>query len=83
MPSIAVPASQKGGKMPPKSSARPPTSKAALRLDDLADVGRVALAEVGDHAFLERVEFAAERLGLLGSHRHGLACDGSSRWSCG
>ena len=26
----------------------------------------VALAEVGDHAFLERVEFAAERVGLFG-----------------
>ena len=40
--------------------------QAALRLDDPADVGDVALAEVGDHALLERVEFAAEGLGLLG-----------------
>ena len=56
---------------------RPPADlEAALRLDDPADVGGVALAEIGDHAFLECVELAAERLGLLGGHGDGLACDG-------
>ena len=37
----------------------------ALRLDDAADVVGVLLAEVGDHAFLDGVELAAERVGLL------------------
>ena len=56
---------------------RPPGDlEAALRLDDPTDVGGVALAEIGDHALLERVEFAAERLGLLGGHGDGLARDG-------
>ena len=49
-----------------KSSARPADLERSLRLDDVADLGGVALAEVGDHAFLERVEFAAERVGLFG-----------------
>ena len=47
----------------------------ALRLDDPANVGGVALAEIGDHALLERIEFTAELLGLLGGQGDGLACD--------
>ena len=80
--------SQHGGARQPErredaaEEQRTPTDlQSALRLDDFADVGRVPFAEIGDHALLERVEFAAERLGLLGSHRHGLACRPSSRWS--
>ena len=62
--------------MPPNSSAAAGDLQAALRLDDPADVGGVALAEIGDHALLEGVELTAELLGLLGGHRDGLAGDG-------
>ena len=50
--------------------------ESALGLDDLTNVGRVALAEVCDDALFQRIELTAERFGLLGCEGDGLAADG-------
>jgi hypothetical protein len=47
----------------------------ALRLDDSADVGGVALTQVGDDACAQRVEFGAEGFGHFRCHRDGFAAD--------
>ena len=60
----------------PAEQQRPAADlESALRLDHPPDVGGVALAEVGDHALLERVELRAERLGLLVGQSYRLAGD--------
>ena len=81
-PSIAVPGEPERREDAAEQQGAATDLECALRLDDSADVGGVALAEVGDDPLLDRVEFAAERLGLLGGHGDGLACDrlGDGLW---
>jgi hypothetical protein len=71
---MSVPATHAGGgaceQQPAAADLQCP-----LGLDDAADVARVALTEVGDHALADRVELAAELLRHLWCHRDGPAAD--------
>ena len=62
-----VPASQAGGNSETSSAARPAALQAALDLHDLADVGGVALAEVGHDLVADGVELAADVVEVFGS----------------